>query len=80
MLGQEEHETDKKNQTSKNLAYELTNPLGMVKKTCVALESLDSDVRDRSYVEIMMLGQDEHEKDMKNRTSTNSGSELTNLQ
>ena len=49
----------------------------MVKKTCLALESLNSDVRDRSYDEITMLGQDEHETDTKNRTSTNSASELT---
>ena len=27
----------------------------------------------------MILGQDEHETDTKNRTSTNSASELTNL-
>ena len=50
----------------------------MVKKTCQALESLNSDVRDRSLVEITMLGQHEHEADTKNRTSTNSACELTN--
>ena len=50
----------------------------MVKKTCQALESLNSDVRDRSQLEITMLVQDEHETSMKNRTSTNSGFELTN--
>ena len=49
----------------------------MVKKTCQALESLNSDVRDRSQLEITMLGQDEHETDTKNQTSTNLASELT---
>ena len=42
------------------------------------MESLNSDVRDRSWVEISMLGQGEHETDTKNRTSTNSASELSN--
>ena len=64
--------------TARNSASELMNPLEMVKKTCQPFESLNSDVRDRSEVEITMLGQDEHETDMKNRTSTNSTSELTN--
>ena len=77
MLGQDEHETDTKNRTSTNLASELV-PLRNGKKTCQALESLNYDVRDRSYVEITMLGQDEHETDTKNRTSSNSASELTN--
>ena len=49
----------------------------MVKKTCQALESLNSDVRDRSLVKITMLGQDEHETDTKNQTSMNSAFELT---
>ena len=31
MLGQDEHETDTKNWTSTNSAYELRNPLEMVK-------------------------------------------------
>ena len=78
MLGQDEHETDTKNRTSTNSAFELTNPLEMVKKTCQALESLNSDVRDGSYVEITMVGQDEHETDKKHRTLTNSASVLTN--
>ena len=51
----------------------------MVKKTCQALESLNYDFRDRSYAQITRLGQDEHEKDTKNRTSTNSASELLNI-
>ena len=50
----------------------------MVKKTFQALESLNSDVRDRNKVEITMLGQDDHETDTKNRTLTNSDYELTN--
>ena len=50
----------------------------MVKKICQALESLNSEVRDRSLLQISMLGQDEHETDTKNRTATNSAFELTN--
>ena len=50
----------------------------MVKKTCQSLESLNSDVRARSQAQITILGQDEQEKDAKNRTSRNSASELTN--
>ena len=42
------------------------------------MASLNSDVRDRNYLEITMLGQDEHETEAKNWTSTNSDSELTN--
>ena len=33
ILGQDEEENDAKNRTSRNSAYELTNPLEMVKKT-----------------------------------------------
>ena len=47
ILAQEEHETDAKNQTSRNLASELMNPLEMVKKTFQAYESLNSDGRAR---------------------------------
>ena len=50
----------------------------MVKKTCQALESLNSDVRDRNWVEITMLGHYEHETDTKNRPSINLAYELTN--
>ena len=32
ILGQDEHETDTENQTSTNSAFDLTNPLEMVKK------------------------------------------------
>ena len=42
------------------------------------MESLNFDVRDRSQVEITMLGQGEHETDTKNRPSMNSTFELTN--
>ena len=74
----EEHEKDAKNLTLTNSASELTNPLEMVKKTCQSLESRNYDVRARIYAQITILGQDEHETDTKNRTLTNSASELTN--
>ena len=61
-----------------NSASELTNHLEMVKKLIQAFELLNSDVRDWSCVLITMLGEDEHETDTRNRTSTNSASELTN--
>ena len=48
MVGKDEQETDTKNPTSTNSASELANTLEMLKKTCQALESLNSDVRDRS--------------------------------
>ena len=48
------------------------------KITFYALESLNSDVRDKSQAEITMLGQDDHETDTKNRTLTNSDYELMN--
>ena len=72
------HETDTENRTSTNSASDLTNPLEMVKKTCQALEFLNSDVQARSLAKITILGQDEHETDTENRTSTNSTSDLTN--
>ena len=50
----------------------------MAKKTFQAFESLNSDVRARSLAQITILGQDEHETDAKNQTSTNSASLLTN--
>ena len=46
-MGQVENETDTKNRTSTNSASELTNPLELGKNTYQALESLNSDVRDR---------------------------------
>ena len=78
MLGEDEPERDTKNRTSTNSSSKLTSPLEMAKKTCQALESLNSNVRDRSQLEITMLGQDEHETDTKNRTSTNSAYKLMN--
>ena len=78
ILVQDKHETDAKNQTLMNSAAELTNPLEMVKKTCQSLESLNYDVRARIQAQITILGQDKHETDAKNRTLTNSASELTN--
>ena len=41
----------------------------MVKKTFQAFEALNYDVRARSYAQITILGQVEHETDAKNRTS-----------
>ena len=78
ILGTDEQLTDTKKLTARNSASELTSPLEMVKKTCQALESLNYDVRARSQARITMLGQDEQETYTKNRTSTNSASELTN--
>ena len=71
MLGQDELETETKNRTSTNSAFELTNPLEMI-KTIQAFESLNSNVRARCQAQITILGQDEHETDAKNWTSTNS--------
>ena len=48
ILGQDAHETDTKNQTSTNKAYELTNPLEMVKKPIQAFKSHNSKFRARS--------------------------------
>ena len=48
MLGQDEHEIDMKNRTSTNSAFELSNPLEMVKKPIQAFESLNSDFRAKS--------------------------------
>ena len=77
-MGQDENETDAKNQTLTNSASELTNPLDMVIKTFQAFDSINSDVRARILASITILGQDEHERDGKNRTSMNSAFELTN--
>ena len=41
ILGLDDHETDAKNRTSRNLDSELTNPLEMVKKTIQAFVSLN---------------------------------------
>ena len=78
ILGLDEHETNGKNRTSMNSASNLTNPLEMVRNTCQALESLNSNVRARSLAKITILGLNEHETEAKNRTSTNSASMLTN--
>ena len=76
-MGQDEHETDAKIRNSRNSAYELMNPLEKVKKTFQAFESLNFDVRARSY-QITILGQVEHDLDAKKRSSRNSFAELTN--
>ena len=44
MLGQDEHETETKSRTLMNSAFELTNPLEMVKKPIQAFKSLNSTV------------------------------------
>ena len=66
------------NRTSTNSASDLMNPLEMVKKTCEALELLNSDVRAKSQAQITILSQDQNETDTDNRTSTNSTFDLTN--
>ena len=43
----DEHETVAKKKTLTNSAYELTNPLEIVKKTCQSFEWLNYDVRAR---------------------------------
>ena len=58
-MGQYEHETDAKNRNSTNLASQPTSPLEMVKKTFQAVESLNFEVRARSYAQITILGTDE---------------------
>ena len=77
MLGQDDHEKDTKNRTLTNSDSELTKPLGMVKKPIQAFESLNSDIRARNQAQIRILGQDKHETDAKNRTSTNLAAQLT---
>ena len=77
-MGHDEHETETENWTSKTSASDLTNPLEIVKKTWHAMELLNSDLRARISAQNTILGQDEHETDTENRTSTNSVSELTN--
>ena len=48
MLGQDEQDTDTKNQTSNNSASELPNTLELVKKNNQAFESLNFVIRARS--------------------------------
>ena len=62
----DELETDAKNRISRNTASKLTNPLEMVKKTIPAFESLNFDVRPRSYAQITIFGLDEEDTDAKN--------------
>ena len=59
-------------------SFSAHEPLRNGKKTIQAFESLNSDARDRSWVEITKLGQDEHETNTKNQSSTNLASEVTN--
>ena len=62
----------------KQLSFWAHEPLRNGKKTCPALESLNSYVRARSKAQITILGLNEDETDVKNWTSSNSASELTN--
>ena len=50
----------------------------MVKKTCQAFKSLNSDVWASSLAKITIFGLDEQEINAKNRTSKNSAIKLTN--
>ena len=74
----EEEDTGAKNWSARNSAFELTNPVEMVKKLIQAFESLNYDVRARSQSQMTILGLDEQETDAKNRPSKNLASELTN--
>ena len=78
ILGQDEHVTDAENQTSTNLASQLTNPFEMVKKTFQAFESLNFEVWGRSQSQITILSQDEKDIDAKNWVARDSASEITN--
>ena len=59
MLGQDEYETDTKNQISTNSASELKKPLRNGKNPIQAFESLNSKVRARSKALIRVLGIDQ---------------------
>ena len=74
----EEEDTDAKNWTARNSAFELTNPFEMVKKLIQVFESLNYDVRAWTQSQITIFGLDEQETDAKNRTSKSLASELTN--
>ena len=78
ILGQVEHETDAENQTSTNLASQLTNPFEKVKKIFQAFESLNFEVWARSQSQITILSQFEKDIDAKNQAARNSASEITN--
>ena len=52
-------------------------PLRTRKKNNQAFESLNSDIRARTYAQITILGEDEPATDAQNRTSTNLASQLT---
>ena len=66
ILGRDEQEADAKIQTSSYSAFDLTNPVEMVKKKIQAFESLNSDVRARSQAQITILGLDEEDTYAKN--------------
>ena len=54
ILSQGEKDRDAKIRAARNSSSEITNPLEMVKKTCPAVDSLNSDVRDRSWAKMGM--------------------------
>ena len=77
-MGQVEHETDAKNRTSRNYDSELTNLLEMVKKHFRLLNRsiMMSELGVRP--KLQFWAKFEHETDLKNRTSKNAASDLTN--
>ena len=78
ILGQDEREMDEENQTSTDLASQLTNPFEIVKKKFQAFESLNFDIWARSQSQIKILSQDEKDIDAKNWAAKNSAYEITN--
>ena len=77
IVGLDEHETDAKNWASRNSTSEHTNSLEMVKKKHVKLWNR-SILMSELGVRFTILGLDEHATDVKNWTSRNPASELTN--
>ena len=77
-MGQDEHENRRKKWDFNEFSFWAHEPLWNGKETFQAFESINSDIRDRILAQITILGLDEHETDAKNRTLTNSASELTN--
>ena len=77
MLGQDEDETDTKNQNSTNSAYELTNPLEMVKSQFRLLNrsSLMSELG--VMPKLRFWAQMSSKQKQKNMTARNSTSELS---
>ena len=78
MLGQDEHETDKKNRTSTNSAYEFPNPLEMVKNQLRLLNRLILMSEQGVRPKLRFLAQMSTKQTQKNLAARNSSSELTN--